>query len=282
MSLPITIISGYLGAGKTTLVNHLLRAANGLRIAVMVNEFGDLPIDEDLIESQDEDMMALAGGCVCCSYGDDLMAALQTMASLDPPADHIVLEASGVALPGAIASSLSLLPNVVNDGIVVVADAETIYKRASDKFMADTVMRQLTDADIILLNKVDLVDETSPVHDWLTRTAPQAIIIPCEQGQVEPSTVLQSFIGRSRGAYLTQAHRNPMKSKTVQVDGLAALEGLAQRLAQNDAIIRAKGFATTAKGTKLLQLVGRRWTVSDVAGDKPDGIVVIGTDLSET
>ena len=76
MTLPVTILSGYLGAGKTTLVNAMLRQANGKRLAIMVNEFGDLPIDADLIEAEGDDLIALAGGCVCCSYGGDLIAAL--------------------------------------------------------------------------------------------------------------------------------------------------------------------------------------------------------------
>lgn len=107
MSLPVTIIGGYLGAGKTTLVNHLLRNANGARLAVLVNEFGELPIDEDLIEAQDDMMISIAGGCVCCSYGNDLTLAMLDMARMQPRPDHVILEASGVALPGAIAAAVS-------------------------------------------------------------------------------------------------------------------------------------------------------------------------------
>ena len=106
---PVTIIGGYLGAGKTTLVNHLLRNAQGRRLAILVNEFGELPIDADLIEARDDDIISLSGGCVCCSYGNDLIMAMMDMARMEPRPDHIVLEASGVALPAAIASSLSLL-----------------------------------------------------------------------------------------------------------------------------------------------------------------------------
>ncbi|MEM1040297.1 MAG: GTP-binding protein [Pseudomonadota bacterium] len=279
MQIPITVIGGHLGAGKTTLVNHLLRAANGLRLAIMVNEFGDLPIDEALIEAQGDDMIALAGGCVCCSYGDDLMAAMQQMAAMAPPPEHIVLEASGVALPGSIASSLSLLPHVVDDGIVVLADAETVRNRAQDKYMYDTVLRQLADADLIVLNKTDLVD--SPTRDhvraWLIEQAPEAVIVESEHSLVEPELVLQSFIGRARGAYLTNAHRNRVKSHVMVPEAETDAETLAAKLAQDETVVRAKGFVHQDNTSKLIQVVGKRWAVSDFDTDKEAGVVVIQT-----
>ncbi len=82
-SLPVTVIGGYLGAGKTTLINHLLRQAGGMRLAVLVNDFGELPIDADLIESQDGDIISITGGCMCCAYGSDLMVALVAFDKLD-------------------------------------------------------------------------------------------------------------------------------------------------------------------------------------------------------
>ena len=99
-ALPVTVIGGYLGAGKTTLVNHLLRHAEGRRLAVLVNEFGELPIDADLIEAEGDDLISISGGCVCCSFGSDLTAALLRLAALEPRPDHVVIEASGVAIPG--------------------------------------------------------------------------------------------------------------------------------------------------------------------------------------
>ncbi|MEC8387162.1 MAG: GTP-binding protein, partial [Pseudomonadota bacterium] len=86
--IPATVIGGYLGAGKTTLVNHLLRTANGLRLAVLVNEFGALPIDDDLIIAREDNLISLAGGCVCCSFGSDLMAALMDLSQLSPPPER--------------------------------------------------------------------------------------------------------------------------------------------------------------------------------------------------
>ena len=89
--IPVTLIGGYLGAGKTTLVNHLLRQREGRRIAVLVNDFGDLSIDADLIEAREGELLRLAGGCVCCSFGSDLVAALLQMRALRPAPDHILI-----------------------------------------------------------------------------------------------------------------------------------------------------------------------------------------------
>lgn len=121
--IPVTLIGDYLGAGKTTLVNHLLRQAEGLRLAVLVNDFGDLQIDAELIESRDGNVIGLACGCVCCSYGSDLIAALMELAERRPRVDHMLLETSGVALPGQVASALSLLQSCALDTVVTLVDA---------------------------------------------------------------------------------------------------------------------------------------------------------------
>ena len=117
--LPVTVIGGYLGAGKTTLVNRLLRAADGLKLAVLVNDFGATPIDRDLIVSADGDTLEISGGCVCCSYGSDLMDTLMALPEQRPDIERVVLETSGVALPGMVASAVTLLPAYRIDGIVV-------------------------------------------------------------------------------------------------------------------------------------------------------------------
>ena len=143
LTLPVTVIGGYLGAGKTTLINHLLRTANGMRLAVLVNEFGALSIDEDLIEAEQDDIISIAGGCICCSFGDDLSAALMDICAFKPPPDHILIEASGVAIPAAIDTSLTVLPGVQSNGIVVLVDAETVKTALEDINIGDTVQRQL-------------------------------------------------------------------------------------------------------------------------------------------
>ena len=194
--LPVTIIGGYLGSGKTTLVNHLLRNANGLRLAVLVNEFGELSIDEDLIEAEGDDIISIAGGCICCSFGNDLTAALIELVKLNPCPDHILIEASGVAIPGSIVSSISLLDEFSCDGIVVLADAETIRNGVQDKYMGDTIARQLSDADIIVLNKSDLVetDVFKSTKHWLSVQYDQASVVETVHGKVPPEVILASFL----------------------------------------------------------------------------------------
>ena len=99
-TIPVTLIGGYLGAGKTTLVNHLLRNADGRRLAVLVNEFGALPIDADLIVARDGNLISISGGCICCSFGSDLLAALIELKGRGDAIDHLLIETSGVALAG--------------------------------------------------------------------------------------------------------------------------------------------------------------------------------------
>ena len=133
-----TIIAGYLGAGKTTLVNHLLRNNDGRRFAVLVNEFGELAIDADLIESDEGDLLSLSGGCICCSYGSDLMDALIKLSDRAADLDGLLIEASGVALPGGIGAgcmgmmscsgsfvSTAPLPAVLSAMAAIIVDRST-------------------------------------------------------------------------------------------------------------------------------------------------------------
>lgn len=170
MTLPVTLIGGYLGAGKTTLVNHLLRTADGLRLAILVNEFGALPIDADLIEARGEKVIAIAGGCVCCSYGSDLMAALMDLEVVAEEIDHVLIETSGVALPDQVARSLDLLAGYAHDGTVVLADAETVRARARDDYLSDTIAAQLESGDLLLLNKG--ISSPTPISRQPARGSP--------------------------------------------------------------------------------------------------------------
>ena len=156
--LPTVVIGGYLGAGKTTLVNHLLRHAGGRRIAVLVNDFGEVDIDADLIVGQDGEVLSLAGGCVCCSFGSDLVGTLMALPERSPPPEVVLIELSGVALPAAVVRSARLAPGIDVVGTLVVLDAADVARQAADRYVGDTVRQQLADADLLLLNKTDLVD----------------------------------------------------------------------------------------------------------------------------
>lgn len=279
--LPLTILGGYLGSGKTTLVNHLLRNANGLKLAVLVNEFGDLPIDQDLIEAQGDDLISIAGGCVCCSYGNDLTLALIDLANMDPRPDHVILEASGVAIPGAISAAINLLPGYRTDGIVLLADAETIRTTAADRYMGDTVLRQLADADLILLNKCDLVDQGAldQTRSWLTQQKPEALIVETVRAIAPPQVVMDSFLDRPRDA-LRLHLPDEFESRTLYPAPPKTATDLAQVLASESlGLVRAKGFVTVANGTRhLIQVVGRRWQTSPARPKTPDAIVCLGLD----
>ena len=273
------MIGGYLGAGKTTLVNHLLRHARGLRIAVLVNDFGSLPIDADLIESQDDDLISIAGGCICCAFGNDLMAALMTLPQRDPPPQHVVIETSGVALPGSVARSVKLIAGFEIDSVVVLADAETVRSRASDRYMGDTIERQLGDADLVLLNKTDLVtsNQLEDLRTWLRRKAPGAQLIDTVHAQVLPDMLFgggSSQGTRPRASLLAagairamDAAASRYESASFAQDQPVDVQSLADELARPElGLIRAKGVLHDIDGSfKTLQVVGTRCEVTRFA-----------------
>ena len=278
--LPVTVVGGYLGAGKTTLVNSLLRQANGRRLAVMVNEFGALPIDASLVEAAGERIVSLVGGCVCCSYGEDLVSSLVMLAALEPRPDHVLLEASGVAFPGAIAGTVGLLQDFALDGAVVLADAETVRGRAGDRYLGSTVRRQLAEADLILLNKCDLAGDARTVEAWLGETAPEARVLRTVRSEAPIDIVLGAWTGR---AALPAAggpfdHTQGYATAALDPPEGAEPETLARILADPaHGLLRAKGFMRRpGAGMTAIQTVGNRWTVSDAPADAPAGLVCIG------
>ncbi|WP_415404838.1 CobW family GTP-binding protein [Tateyamaria sp. SN3-11] len=277
--LSVSIIGGYLGAGKTTLVNNLLRQANGTRIAVLVNEFGALPIDEDLIEAQDDALISIAGGCVCCSYGNDLVQALLDLSKWDQAPDHLVIECSGVALPAAIAASVSLIEGFQVDGVVIVADAETIKGQAEDTYVGDTIERQLRDADIILLNKADLVPpaQLDDVTKWLATMSPSARVVATRHARVPNSVVMQSFDHAPADfADPNPSHAPAFASRVIAFPTDCDAEAVARWLADpGNGLVRAKGFVPTSQGLRAIQTVGGRWAVSDAPAGATPGVVII-------
>lgn len=190
--LPATVIGGWLGAGKTTLVNHLLRHAGGRRIAVLVNDFGEVSIDADLIEGAEGGVLSLAGGCMCCSWGEDLFGTLARVRARQPAPDVLLVETSGVAQPAAVARLLRLAPGLEVEGVVVLVDAETVRERAADRYVGELVRQQLAEADLLLLNKLDLVTpgQAAEAAQWLGAQVPGVRVVPAERGQVAPEVVL--------------------------------------------------------------------------------------------
>ena len=279
-ALPVTVIGGYLGAGKTTLVNRLLREANGRRLAVLVNDFGSLPIDRDLIVASGGDTIDIAGGCVCCSYGSDLVEALQALRRRDG-IDHVVLETSGVALPGMVASTLTLLQGYALAGIAVVADATLVRTQATDRYLADTIERQLAAADLVLLNKADRAGETlDDTAGWLAARVPAAQVVTTRQCTVPADLVLATRARpasdrrlRTPGAIdAAGLYDSGTLSPTAPVD----VETLGRRLATMPDVLRAKGFLRDHAGRRcLLQVVPGQWEVTDAPAVTHDGLVVV-------
>ena len=188
--IPFTVVGGYLGAGKTTLLNHLLTSARGLRVAVLVNDFGSVNIDVDLIRSHEGDTINLANGCMCCTLVNGFASVIGRLRERAGDFDYIVIEASGVADPWKIAQYGQMYEFPL-DGIIVVADAEQARTQAVNKYVGDTVLRQFTQADLILLNKTDLVSkvEIASLRGWLAELAPGTPVIETVHSEI-PLTVL--------------------------------------------------------------------------------------------
>jgi G3E family GTPase len=153
--LPVTIVSGYLGAGKTTLINRLLAEPDGRRLAILVNDFGEIAIDEELIVNRSGETIALANGCICCSIGGDLYDALDTLLKAEPRPDHLVIETSGVADPSKILQIALAEPELKACGIVTLIDAVNFAATLSDPLLRDTIRRQVGSAKLIMLTKSD-------------------------------------------------------------------------------------------------------------------------------
>ena len=281
--LPVTVVGGFLGAGKTTLVNALLARAEGRRLAVLVNDFGELAIDAALIATRSETTISLQNGCVCCSLVSGLAQALLDVLECTPRPDHVVIEASGVSDPRRIAQIARAAREFRHEATLVVVDAERIKAQAKDRYVGETVVAQLASADLILLNKCDLIDSDSArsLQTWLRANAPGASIIETIQSELPPDLVLGpaahlEFAGphamapllwRGSTGRLTNAdHGNRYSAFTFRGASPISEAALLHALdALPEAVLRAKGwvrFDSAPSIAQLVQLVGRRRVIS--------------------
>ena len=279
-AIPVTTIGGYLGAGKTTLLNNVLSTNHGLRIAVLVNDFGAISIDEKLIVSRDGEIVSLANGCACCSIAGDLATALDRFVQLAIRPDHILVEASGVANPARIAE-LAHSPGLEPRHTVVLADAETVAVRASDKFVGRLVRDQLAGADIIVLNKLDLLDgqRIAKAQAWIHDTAPRALLFEAIRGRISPDILF----GGARAAALQPGSHHaaydraipPFESYAWSTPSRVDLDALRAVMAGlPSTVVRAKGVisaACEAAGSFVVQVVGARSIIEPMSSERIAG-----------
>ena len=278
MAVPILLVAGFLGAGKTTLINHLLSAADGRRIAAVVNDFGAINIDAELLANSADGVVALQNGCICCSLQGDLLRTLGRLLKRDPPPEAIVIETSGVSDPAEIVRSL-LDPVIWRE-----ASLETVIALADAWALTDDPARlddplghsQIAAADIIALNKADLVtpEELQRARALIAARHPGRAIFDVSEGRIPPELAFAGDIDAARQPAdaappaarrahgfstpqfetLTFTARKPLSLARFQ----AAIQTLSPRL------VRAKGFLAFAEQggrPMLFQLVGQRATL---------------------
>lgn len=280
--IPVTVIGGYLGAGKTTLLNHILRNNRGIRFAVMVNDFGNINIDIDLIESQDGDTINLANGCICCSLAGGFGTAMLSIRERAVLPDRVLIEASGVSDPFKIAQ-YAHLPGFQLDSVIVLADAESIRKRATDKYVGRQVIQQLKSADLLVLNKVDLVsdDQRTQVKDWLREQVSDIRVMEVSHGQIPvnllfgekltsflPTTEKQMNFAKSmRHENHKHEHHHDSDYVTWSYASSNPLDGSKLRsfiTELDEKVLRGKGFLYLYEDPAaqfVFQLVGKRWSI---------------------
>ncbi|WP_172328525.1 cobalamin biosynthesis protein CobW [Mangrovicoccus sp. HB161399] len=222
--IPATVVTGFLGAGKTTLIRHLIENAGGKRIALVINEFGDLGVDGGILKGcgiegcAEDDVIELSNGCICCTVAEDFVPAIEGLLAREPAPDHIVIETSGLALPQPLVRAFqwpAIRTRVTVDGVVTVVDGPALSEgrfaadeaavdrqRAQDEGLdhetplSELFADQLACADMVLVNKSDLMDDAeavvASVHD---RVRKGVQVIPTRKGAVDPAVLLGLDMG---------------------------------------------------------------------------------------
>jgi cobalamin biosynthesis protein CobW len=302
--IPCTIVTGFLGAGKTTLIRHVLANARGRRLAVIVNEFGDVGIDGDILKGcgdaacPEENIVELANGCLCCTVADEFVPALDLILSRQPAVEHIVIETSGLALPKPLVQAFhwpAVRSRVTVDGVVAVVDGAALAdgrvaadmaalagQRARDQSLdhddpvEEVFQDQIACADLVVLNKRDLIDAASldRALSAVVGVLPRAVkIVTVAGGKVDPVALLGLGVGTEDDIENRRTHHDDeaehdhddFDSFVVPLPEIADPTALASRVAavaDRHNVFRMKGFVAVAgKPMRLLvQAVGARVT----------------------
>jgi G3E family GTPase len=286
--LPVTLIGGFLGAGKTTLVNGLLQRAEGRRLGVLVNDFGDVNVDAELIVGMEGEVLRLSNGCICCSLRDGLTQTLFRLVEQERELDHVLVEASGASDPAALVETLRELQRLGLfrfDGLVTVVDAPSLVGPGTGALdeVAALRRRQIQAADLLVLSKLDLVPGLQhPPRAQLEALHPNARIIEAVQGDVP----LDALLGLDpRGEELAPGPHPVFSTFTWAQAGPVPFRPLFDRLADlPPSILRAKGFVHLSERPNqkvILHLAGGRLHAQPAGGWGAAGaqgrLVFIGT-----
>ncbi len=295
---PVTVITGFLGAGKTTLIRHLLQNADGRRLAVLVNEFGDVGVDGDLIRAcadpscPESNIVELTNGCICCTVADEFIPTIEELLSRNPKPDHILIETSGLALPKPLLKAFDwpdLRSRITIDGVITLADAEAV---AAGRFAPDPAYPgdrddqdhetplsevfedQIACADLILLSKADLAGEAgvAAARDIIAAEAPRPLpMLALAEGVIDPRVVLgldaraEDDIDARPSHHDSEAEHDHDDFDTIvidmpeQTDPQTLVEKI-EALARSRDILRVKGHVAVAGKPlrMLIQAVGPR------------------------
>lgn len=267
--IPLIVLGGFLGAGKTTLLNHMLTEAAGRRIAVLVNDFGPINVDAALIADHDGETLSLTNGCICCSIGSGLDAALIRVLERQPAPELIVIEASGVSDPGRIAQVGMADPMLQLESVVVMVDAEQVSEQLDDPLLADTLVRQIKAAGLLVLNKIDLIPTQAlyALRQRLTRQFGQMPVIETQHGQVpvealsgQPDLLEALRVDAGHDHAHAPPADHPFEGGRWSGTGMLSADQLVQTLKQLPrSVLRVKGWVVTDRhGPAIVHLAGRR------------------------